>query len=192
MVACDSGAERESTRLTMDQEEVLLAKYEGFVYGIALQVRRVMDKRDIFTLDDLLQEGRIALLRRIRSIEDEKKILLSKKSIRTAMFAYARSMAPVYIPIRKFSREIGRIKNCNYFDISGVPASDSEDEIIFMMMYKQFLLDLTREDRLVFQMKAFGYTGRQIMTVGGYAHELIVSRIMKRLRERFTEAWACD
>lgn len=127
----------------------MLLKYERFVLGMALRIQRAMNRQDEFTRDDLLQEGKIALLQHIRSMDDESQIFLSKARIRGAMFTYMRSMSLVYIPANKFCKEVNRFSRDGNVDPESLPGDYYEEEWVLRIAYKQFLMSLPKEERLI-------------------------------------------
>jgi DNA-directed RNA polymerase specialized sigma24 family protein len=143
-----------------------------------------MNMKDEYTRDDLLQEGKIALLQHIRAMEDESQIFLGKKKIRAAMFEYARSMALVNIPANKFCREVRKFSRNIWVFPDGIPGECEEDEWVFGILYKQFLTQLSREERFIFQMKVSGKTQKQIARMLRHKYEMIVSRRMGNCREQ--------
>ena len=173
--------------LTPDQEESLLKKYDRVVQRIAYQTQVVANQMDKCTREDLLQEGRIVLLKHIRSIDNESEVYLCTNNIRRAMFIYLRHMAVVHIPVRKYSQEVRKYTYADNVDVERIRSGFNENFMAFHMMNKDFLAGLSEADRIAFEMKLDGYTQREIMNRLKLRNDSHVSRKIKKLRDLYWE-----
>lgn len=173
-------------KLTREQEEALLIKYDPMLRRLVRDFNRKSGSQGIDHTDDLLQEARLAFLKHIRRIDDLSQLLLCQYRIWGAMYDYCRAIAPVKIPKYCFSTEIRKI-HCVDGDIGDMermlpPVTD--EHILFEAEKSAFLDSLSEAERTAFHMKENGCTNRDIIPAIQARGEPQMTRFMQRIRKK--------
>jgi len=100
--------------LTSEQEATLLRQYDGFIRNAVKEICRRGSYRNSNDMEDLMQEGRLAFLLHLRSMDHLDDIKLCKRDILAAMWKYWQSMALISIPYNKLKKEINNIHRTNW------------------------------------------------------------------------------
>lgn len=173
-------------KLTREQEEALLMKYDPMLRHLAREFNRKSGSRGIDHADDLLQEARLAFLIHIRRIDDLSELLPCHYRIWGAMYDYCRVIAPIKIPKYCFSTEILKFHRVggDIGDMERILPPVTDEHILFEAEKSAFLDSLSEEERTAFQMKEHGCTNREIIPAIRAKGEPQMSRFMERIRKK--------
>ncbi len=131
-----------------------------------------------------MQEARIAFICHLRKIDDVTQVLACNMDILQMLWDYWVEMAPVHIPRAKYKNEIVQIHKVSLDEPELSEKPVLSDDVIAVMVLKDFLSKLTPEERTVVLMKLDGLTGREIMPHVNLTTDVQMSRLLQRIRRK--------
>ena len=163
-----------------------LKNHEGNLAHIVLSFRRKAGNRKPDDTEDLMQEARLALWRRVCAAENPEAAEKYFLHVHRALFDCVRGMAAVSIPSKKFSTHIRNVYVIpwEYTDPDALE-SQFEGEMIGRLDCQRFLATLEAIERNVLLLKMDGYSQKQIADLLTNGSESRISRIMRRIREKY-------
>lgn len=170
-------------RLTSFEEAALLERYTPMAKHMIREYCEACSLDVLNFGDDLLQEAYVALLIHIRRIESEDEIPLAKLSMKGAICASVRRMADVYYPKHAAKKQRNLFRFVSYEDSDLLAGGISEDEQLFDISFRAFLDGLDVRDRFVLEKKLEGCSHRELVSQFEINNEMMVSRILGKLRE---------
>ena len=136
--------------------------------------------------EDLYQEACCAALMRLRTAEDEAEAEKYFMQVHHAMFEHARRMAPVHFSEKRFTEGIRTVKTVRWQYVDEGELTESfEDELVENMDVHRFLDSLEPPERRIAALRMQGRTLREIAEICGVDSESSVSRMVKRIGEKY-------
>lgn len=133
-----------------------------------------------------MQEARLALWSRLREALDLTDAERYYHNVHRALYNHVRRMAPVHCPEKRFASAIRTVHIAPLESLdAGQSAPPFEDELIARLDADRFLESLEPAERIVLGMKLAGCSQREIAARANVGSESSVSRIMKRVREKY-------
>ena len=175
--------------LAPEQETALLRQYSPMIRSLVNSFCRNIEVR-MRHRDDLLQEANIAFLEHLRRMNNMGELQLCRSAIRRAMYNYMESVSPVHIPHNRFYQELP--------NISVVPMNFSSEQELFMSatqpceteahcVVSDFLHLLEPKEQQLLNLRACGYTNREIVRMLGYSSEWQVGRKLKIIQRQYAD-----
>lgn len=153
---------------------------------LVLGFRRRAGSRKPDDTEDLLQEARLALWRRLRTAETLEDAEKYYQHIHRALYNHVRRMAPVYYPEKRFASGIRTVFVVPWELLHSEELESAfEEELIDSIDMEQFVQTLEPLERYVLQMKLEELSQKEIAGIVANGSESRVSRIMKRIREKY-------
>ncbi len=153
---------------------------------MVLSFRRRAGNRKPDDTEDLMQEARLALWSRLREALDLTDAERYYHNVHRALYNHVRRMAPVHCSEKRFASAIRTVHIAPLESLdAGQSAPPFEDELIARLDADRFLESLEPAERIVLGMKLAGCSQREIAARANVGSESSVSRIMKRVREKY-------
>ena len=149
-----------------------------------LQILRRGSRGRPDSMEDLMQEARLAFLIHLRKMESLEDVCRCGRDILAAVWSYWHSMAVVYIPRNDYKAVIAGVCRIQLDQDCCQEHCVSEKDAFFPCEYHDFLSSLTPQEQRFVQMKLNGCTGREIMPALKLTSESQASRMLKRVRQK--------
>ena len=136
--------------------------------------------------EDLYQEACCAALMRLRTAGDEAEAEKYFMQVHHAMFEHSRRMAPIHFSEKRFTEGIRTVETVRWQYVDESELTESfEDELIESIDLRRFLDSLEPLERRIATLKTQGCTLREIAEICGVGSESSVSRMLKRIGEKY-------
>lgn len=133
-----------------------------------------------------MQEARLALWERLREAASPEDAERYYHNIHRALYGHVRRMAPIHCPEKRFAAVIRTVHTAPLECLVSVQTGQQfEDDLASKLDARRFLESLEPAERLVLRMKLDGCSQREIASRTGVGSESSVSRLMKRVREKY-------